>query len=72
MADFIGWYGDLIHRRTGVGKEDAYNLYLAYHEGPGGFARRSHQGKPWLLDVARKVEARARLYQIQYLGCRDR
>ena len=72
VADFIGWYGDLIHRRTAVEKHDAYNLYLAYHEGPGGFARGSYQGKPWLLEVARKVEARARLYQDQYLGCRDR
>jgi hypothetical protein len=72
VADFIGWYGDLIHRRTAVAKDDAQNLYLAYHEGPGGFARGSHQEKPWLLEVARKVEARARLYQGQYLGCRDR
>jgi hypothetical protein len=72
VADFIGWYGDLIHRRTAVAKHDAYHLYLAYHEGPGGFARGAHEGKAWLLEVARKVEARARLYQTQYLGCRDR
>jgi hypothetical protein len=71
VADFIGWYGDLIHRRTSVEKHDAYHLYLAYHEGPGGFARGSHQGKPWLLGVARKVEARARIYQAQYLGCQE-
>jgi hypothetical protein len=72
VVDFIGWYGDLIHRRTGVEKDDAYHLYLAYHEGPGGFTRGSHRGKPWLLEVARKVEARARLYLGQYLGCRER
>jgi hypothetical protein len=72
VADFIGWYGDVIHRRTAVGKHDAYNLYLGYHEGPGGFARGSYQGKTWLLEVARKVEARARVYESQYLGCRDR
>jgi hypothetical protein len=71
VADFIGWYGDLIHRRTGVEKHDAYHLYLAYHEGPGGFARGSYRGKSWLLEVARKVETRARIYQAQYLGCRD-
>jgi len=72
VADFIGWYGDLIQRRTAVAKHDAYHLYLAYHEGPGGFAQGTHQEKDWLLEVARKVEARARLYQAQYLGCRDR
>jgi len=71
-ADFIGWYGDLIHRRTAVAKDDAYHLYLAYHEGPAGFARGSPQAKPWLLEVARKVEVRAGRYQRQYLGCRDR
>jgi len=72
VADFIGWYGDLIHRRTAVEKHDAYHLYLAYHEGPGGYARGSHLEKPWLLGVARKVEARARLYQDQYFLCRER
>lgn len=72
VAHFIGWYGDLIHRRTAVEKHDAYNLYLAYHEGPGGFARGSHREKAWLLEVARKVAARARVYQAQYFSCRDR
>jgi hypothetical protein len=72
VADFIGWYGDLIHRSTAVAKDDAYHLYLAYHEGPAGFARGSPQAKPWLLAVARKVEARARRYRNQHLGCRDR
>lgn len=69
VVDFIGWYGDVIHRRTAVAKDDAYHLYLAYHEGPGGFTRQSHHAKPWLLDVARKVEARSKLYQSQYQGC---
>ena len=69
VADFIGWYGDLIQRRTGVAKDDTYHLYLAYHEGPGGFSRGSYKEKPWLLGVARKVEAYARLYQAQYLTC---
>lgn len=69
VADFIGWYGDLIHRRIGVAKDDAYHLYLAYHEGPGGFSRGSHREKPWLLGVARKVDDRARRYQIQHSTC---
>ena len=69
VADFIGWYGDLIHRRTGVAKDDAYHLYLAYHEGPGGFSRGSHEEKPWLLGVAQKVEERADRYGLQYETC---
>jgi hypothetical protein len=72
VADFIGWYGDLAHRRAGVAKDDAYALYLAYHEGPGGYARGTHLRRPWLLEVARKVDARAALYRLQYGSCRER
>jgi hypothetical protein len=72
VADFIGWYGEQIHRRTGVAKNDAYQLYLAYHEGIGGFARGTHRNKKWLLGVARKVDARAHLYQVQIGSCRER
>lgn len=69
VVDFIGWYGDVIHRTTAVAKDDAYHLYLAYHEGPAGFGRRSHEQKPWLLGVARKVQSRAALYGAQYAQC---
>ncbi len=72
VADFVGWYGDSIHRQTGIARDDAYRLYLAYHEGPGGYARGSHRRKRWLLDTARRVEARAGRYQEQYDGCRKR
>jgi hypothetical protein len=69
VVDFIGWYGDVIHRTTEIPKHDAYRLYLAYHEGPAGFQRASYRDKPWLLSVARKVEARASRYGEQYVAC---
>ena len=68
-AHFVGWYGGEIHRLTGIAKDDAYRLYLAYHEGPAGYSRGSHQAKPWLLATARRVAERARIYQRQYDGC---
>lgn len=71
-AHFIGWYADQTQRQTGLAKSDAYNLYLAYHEGPGGYTRGTHQRKAWLLRTARRVETRARRYQQQYESCRDR
>ena len=71
-AHFVSWYGREVERATGVPKNDAYRIYLAYHEGPGGFLQGTHQGKGWLLAVARKVEARAQRYQRQLDGCRDR
>jgi hypothetical protein len=71
VTDFIGWYGHVIHHAARVAKDDAYNLYLAYHEGPGGFRRGTHLSKGWLLGVARQVAERARRYQAQYALCID-
>jgi hypothetical protein len=72
VVDFIGWYGDRAQRRAGVARNDARAVYLAYHEGIGGYSRGSHTAKPWLAKVARKVSRRAALYQTQYDGCRER
>ena len=72
VADFVGWYGDHIHRVTGIAKDDAYGLYLAYHDGPAGYRRGTHLKKAWLLKTARRVESRGHRYQNQYDGCRRR
>lgn len=72
VTQFIGWYGGEIHRLTGIARDDAYGLYLAYHEGPSGYARGSHRQKAWLLEVARRVGTRAERYQQQYTVCEDR
>ena len=71
VADFIGWYGAAAHRRAGIAKNDAGALYLAYHEGIGGYSRGSHTGKEWLRKVAGKVSRRAARYQAQYDACRE-
>lgn len=68
--DFVGWYNQRSAKRIGVPKHDAYNLYLAYHEGAGGFLRGTHTRKPWLLKVAAKVQRRANQYQKQLTQCR--
>jgi len=67
--DFVGWYADVIERAAGVSKTDPFHLYLAYHEGPSGFERRSFDAKPWLLGVAQKVKDRAELYGRQRDSC---
>lgn len=72
VTQFIGWYGSEIHRLTGIARNDAYRFYLAYHEGPGGYARGSYRQKAWLMQTARQVEARAARYQRQYSACRSR
>ncbi len=67
--DFIGWYNDQSQRRNGIKKNDAYHLYLAYHEGQGGFAKRSYKNKKWLTDVAKKVSRRSGMYSEQLKSC---
>ena len=67
--DFIGWYNDQSQRRNKISKSDAYHLYLAYHEGQGGFARRSYKNKQWLKDVATKVSKRSGIYRAQLNKC---
>lgn len=68
-VDFIGWYGNYTHKKLGISKWDAYQQYLAYHEGHGGFKRRTYLQKPWLIKVARKVKTRASQYHTQLSRC---
>ncbi len=68
-VDFIGWYANRANHIAHVPRYDAYNLYLAYHEGTGGYLRRTYLQKPWLIQVARKVKARSQLYQAQLERC---
>lgn len=70
-VDFIGWYNAQTSKRTGIKKHDAYRLYLAYHEGAGGYLKGTYANKPWLIDVSRKVERRANMYNGQLIQCRD-
>lgn len=70
-VDFIGWYNAKTIKRTGIKPHDAYRLYLAYHDGAGGYLRGTYKKKPWLIKVARKVETQARRYQQQLIGCQD-
>jgi len=71
VVDFIGWYGSISHRKLGISKWDAYNQYLAYHEGHGGFKRKTYKKKAWLMKVARKVDTRAKNYSAQLKQCED-
>ncbi len=71
-ADFVGWYSDVSQKTLGISKWDAYNQYLAYHEGHGGFKRRTFMKKKWLMDVARKVEGYSKTYAAQLKNCENK
>jgi hypothetical protein len=68
-VDFVGWYNANSYRRNNIARHDAYNLYLAYHEGNTGYARRSFADKPWLLETAARVQQNADRYQSQIQQC---
>lgn len=68
--DFIGWYTDVSQKRLKLSKWDAYGQYLAYHEGRGGYARKTYNKKPWLKKVANKVKMRSTQYNKQLKTCK--
>lgn len=69
---FIGWYTHATQRKLGISKWDTYNQYLAYHEGRGGYQRKTYEGKPWLKKVASKVKRRAESYGAQLKSCQKK
>ena len=68
-SDFIGWYIEGSYRLLKLDKSDMYNHYLAYHEGRGGYQKKSFNKKKWLLEVAKKVERQAKEYSSQIKKC---
>lgn len=70
-VDFIGWYCAKANKDAGISKTNARHLYLAYHEGIGGYKRRTYQSKRWLLNVAGRVDRRAQTYTAQYNKCKS-
>jgi len=68
-ADFVGWYMTQSSKRSGITMSDAYNQYLAYHEGHGGGNKKSYRKKPWLTKIAKKVDGNAKRYKQQLKQC---
>ena len=67
--DFMGWFITKSHSINGVSKWDAYGQYLNYHEGWGGYKRRTYLQKQWLVQVSRRVDARSNQYAQQLRSC---
>lgn len=69
--DFMGWFMNKTYKINRVSKWDAEKQYLNYHEGWGGYKRRTYNQKPWLKKVAKKVKKRSLVYAKQYRTCQD-
>lgn len=70
-ADFIAWYNAQSSQLLGIKSSDGYNLYLAYHEGQGGYKRATYKGKNWLINTAKQVANRAVTFDVQLKTCVD-
>ncbi len=70
--DFIGWYNYKTWRQLGISRSDAEKLYLAYHDGRGGYRRGTWKKKPKLQRTARSVAATAGQYRSQLEQCESR
>lgn len=68
-TDFMGWYMTKTRQRNGIALNDAFNQYLAYHEGHAGYARGSYRSKAWLVEVAQRVSTRSEYYRGQLVAC---
>ena len=71
-TDFMGWYMQESRRRLGIKMSDTKKQYLAYHEGHTGWKKKSFNSKKWLLNVAKKVETNANIYNNQLKQCEEK
>lgn len=69
--DFIGWYNHRSARTLGLAKEDAYHLYVAYYEGPSGFASGRWRSDARVKGYASKVARRTERYRNQFAACEE-
>jgi len=67
--DFVGWYTDRVHDQLGIAKNDAEHLYIAYHEGIGGYRSGAWRHNRELLRAADGVAERAHAYHAQLKHC---
>ena len=68
-VDFVGWYVDKSKRMNGISKADAYNQYLAYHEGHRGFSIGRYKVKTRIQQVANQARQRTEKFKSQLARC---
>ncbi len=71
-TDFIGWYVHMTKSHLGISPKNTYALYLAYHEGLGGYKHHSYKRKPVIMKVAKNVGKKAVIYQSQLVACQNK
>lgn len=70
-ADFIGWYCHQAVEKLKLKQDDVFHLYLAYHEGIGGYVRQTYLKRQGIVDIAKKVENQSHRYATQMDACQN-
>ncbi|MCP8352625.1 hypothetical protein [Candidatus Synchoanobacter obligatus] len=72
-VDFIGWYYQIFRRKNPLESfndmQVARDFYFAYHEGLGGYQRKTYASQAWLINKAERVAKRASEYNQQLVNC---
>ena len=68
-VDFIGWYTNKTEKILKVSKKDAFNQYIAYHEGWGNF--KNYKSKEKIINLAKRVEKQSNIYKKQLSDCKN-
>ena len=69
-VDFIGWYNYQSRMKLRISRTDGYSLYLAYHEGWGGYKNKTYNKKTFLKNAGWKVNKWAKKYSKQLNKCK--
>ena len=67
-VEFIGWYNRK-HINSGLDGNNISHLYLAYHEGLGGYKKKTYINKPCLVDYSNSVQKTSIKYSNQISSC---
>ena len=68
-VDFIGWYTNKTEKILKVSKNDAFNQYIAYHEGWGNYKNFKDNKK--VIYLAKRVEKQSNIYKQQLSECKN-
>ena len=68
-VDFIGWYTNKTEKILNVSKNDAFNQYIAYHEGWGNY--KNYKNNKKVIGLANKVAKQSTIYKKQLSNCRN-
>ena len=68
-SDFIGWYASHMQDELGINSNDAYRLYLAYHDGGAAYKRQQRSGQFKIGKLAHHVQRDADNFASQLSMC---